>query len=137
MVVEDVLKLQDNEQSILNEQTGFNCTVSVTRNDKVVTYHFDDYRVAQAIINLLDNMRFVRRGVMSMSQGTIINIYYKAHYNDGHYNECIHTIEYAHRISRKECEREYKNAPWFISNLIDNPNIIDIEITSADYLNVK
>ena len=61
MVVEDVLKLQDNEQSILNEQAGFNCTVSVKRNDKTVTYHFDDYRVAQAIINLLDNIRFVRK----------------------------------------------------------------------------
>lgn len=61
MVIEDVLKLQDSEQSMLAEQLSYNCTVSVKQNDKLVTYHFDDYRVAQAVINLLDNIRFVRK----------------------------------------------------------------------------
>ena len=61
MVIEDVLKLQDMEQTILKEQTNFNCMVTIAKDDKLATYHFDDYRVAQAIINLLDNIRFVRK----------------------------------------------------------------------------
>ena len=61
MIIEDVLQLQDNEQSILEQQTDFNCTIIVAKGDKLTTYHFDDYRVAQAIINLLDNVRFVRK----------------------------------------------------------------------------
>lgn len=61
MVIEDVLKLQDMEQTILKEQTDFNCMVTVAKGDKLTMYHFDDYRVAQAIINLLDNIRFVRK----------------------------------------------------------------------------
>ena len=61
MVIEDVLKLQDMEQTILKEQTNFNCMVTVAKGDKLTTYHFDDYRIAQAIINLLDNIRFVRK----------------------------------------------------------------------------
>lgn len=69
--------------------------------------------------------------------GTIICIFYDAVYNDGRVDERVYTIEYAFRISRRDCEREYKDAHRTISQMIDNPNIIDIRIKSADYYGIK
>lgn len=71
------------------------------------------------------------------NDGTTICIFYDAIYNDGHIDERVYTIEYAFRISRRDCEREYKTAHHTISQMIDNPNIIDIRVKSADYYGVK
>ncbi len=38
-----------------------NCKITVMTNSKVTTYTFDDYRVAVAICNLLDNVAEINR----------------------------------------------------------------------------
>lgn len=41
-----------------------NCSIIVTQNDKnlrIATYTFDDYRVAQAVCNILDNVNNVHK----------------------------------------------------------------------------
>ena len=62
MKIDEVLKLNDMEQSILADTEQFNCSITVKAEGKLTTtYLFDDYRVAQAVKNLLDNVRFVKK----------------------------------------------------------------------------
>lgn len=62
MVIDDILELKDKEQTALAENGKvFNCTIDISYDGKTRKYCFDDYRVAQAIVNLLDNMRFVKK----------------------------------------------------------------------------
>lgn len=62
MVIDDILELNDKEQAALAENGKvFNCTITISYNGKSRKYDFDDYRIAQAVVNILDNVRFVRK----------------------------------------------------------------------------
>ena len=62
MVIDDILELYDKEQAALAEnEKVFNCTITISYNGKSHKYDFDDYRIAQAVVNILDNVRFVRK----------------------------------------------------------------------------
>lgn len=62
MVIDDILALNEKEQAALTERGKvFNCTITVSYDGKTHKFDFDDYRVAQAVVNILDNVRFVRK----------------------------------------------------------------------------
>lgn len=62
MDINDILELNEKEQTALADcDNKFNCTILIDFDGKTRKYCFDDYRVAQAIANLLDNMRFVKK----------------------------------------------------------------------------
>lgn len=70
-------------------------------------------------------------------EGTKIQVYYLAYYNDGRYDERVYTMEFPRKLTRRECDFEYKNSRQAISQMIKDPNIIDVELLSAEYYGLK
>lgn len=70
-------------------------------------------------------------------EGTMIAVFYLAYYNDGREEERVYTTEYPRKLTRRECDFEYKSSKKAIMEIIDDPNIIDIEVLSADYYGLK
>lgn len=62
MDINDILELNERDQTALADcDNKFNCSILISYNGKTHKYCFDDYRVAIAIVNLLDNVRFVKK----------------------------------------------------------------------------
>lgn len=70
-------------------------------------------------------------------EGTKIKVFYLAYYNDGRMDERVYTMEFSRKLTRRECDFEYKSSKNAIMGIIDDPNIIDVELLSAEYYGLK
>ena len=62
MDIKHILEMNDIEQKAFDDNSReFNCTIIVKEGERKNVYSFDDYRVARAISNLLDNVKFVSK----------------------------------------------------------------------------
>lgn len=62
MVIDDILELNALEQAAMTENGNvFNCNITISYNGKKHKYDFNDYRIAIAIANILDNVRFIKK----------------------------------------------------------------------------
>ena len=56
-----------------------NCTITITQNMgkhvSINTYKLDDYRVATAICNILDNIRYTERHITSQDNTSLLRNY--------------------------------------------------------------
>lgn len=79
-----VSNLADNEEKFVrkcfkheNDNHEKNCTITITQNIgkhvSINTYKLDDYRVATAICNILDNVRYTERHYTSQDNTSLYN----------------------------------------------------------------
>lgn len=80
---------------------------------------------------------FMIGGDYMRREGTKIKVFYLAYYNDGRVDERVYTSEYSRKLTRRECDFEYKSSKNAIMGIIDDPNIIDVELLSAEYYGLK